>query len=394
MLWLKRLLPVVIIGAALVLAVAMNALRDTPAKRPRVHPSPSVEVLPVVFAPLQLTVRSQGTVTPRRQIEWASEVAGRVTWVSPAFVEGSAVEAGTPLLELDDTEYRAAVAQAGSALADARLALAEERAESQRGEAYRAQQSVPAGGSLRQPKLQQVEAMVEAAQEQLEKARQDLARTHITAPFDGVIDGKQVDLGQYVGNGAVLFRLLGTDVAEVRLPVTAGDIGYIAHRDVGTENPPQVTLTATIGNQRQQWAGVIARTEQRVDPQTRTFYVVAQVQQPYSRELHAAPLVLGMFVDARIEGRTLEHGMRLPRTAVHDDRYVYVVEDGRLQRRDIPIYRHEHDTVIIAEGLSAGDRVVVNRLDLMVDGMSVTPSVRETAAVAEAAGVDDTGVAN
>lgn len=371
-LWLKRALPLVIIAVALLVASLMNAQQDAPVRQPKAPPSPAVDVAPVVFAPMRLWVKSQGTVMPRQQIEWASEVAGRVVWVSPDFVDGNRVDAGAVLLRLDDTEYRAAVAQAESTLADARLAMAEERAELRRGTAYHAQQSDTASGSLRQPKMQQVEARVAAAEEQLKKVQQDLARTEITAPFAGVIDGKAADLGQYVSSGAVLFALSGTDVAEVRLPVTAGDIGFIDHAAIGSGHPPRVLLQASLGNQQQLWEATLVRTENRVDAELRTFYVVAELQRPYDKTQFETPLVLGMFVDARIEGKNIPAGMRLPRNAVHDDNFVYVVEQGRLQRREIPIYRHEHDSVIVTKGIEAGERVAISRLDLMVEGMPVT----------------------
>lgn len=379
-LWLTRLLPLGIVAAALLLAFAMTASRPQHEKQPRVHPRPAVDVTQVQFEPLQLYVKSQGTVTPRKQIEWASEVSGRVIWVSPQFVDGNAVAAGAPLLRLDDTEYRAAVANAESALADARLALAEERAETRRGNAYRAQHSDADSSNLRQPKMQQVEAQEAAAREQLKKARQDLARTEISAPFAGVIANKAVDLGQYVSGGSVLFELLGTEVAEVRLPVTAGDIGFIDHAAIGTDAPPKVRLQAVLGSEAQVWEATLVRTERRVDPDMRTFNVIAEVKRPYDKSLHPTPLVLGMYVDARIDGRLLPAGMRLPRNAIHDDRYVYLVRDGQLKRQPIPIYRHEHDSVILTQGIEEGDRVAVNRLELMVDGMEVTPVAVDSAA--------------
>lgn len=387
-LWFKRLLPVFVIAVAVGIAWLMMSQPPHPPRQAKIHPSPNVDVVAAAFKPLQLYVKSQGTVAPRQQIEWASEVAGRVVWVSPAFLDGNRVAAGTVLLRLDDTEYRAAVADAESVLADARLALAEEQEETRRGAAYRVQQPDTASSSLRQPKLQQVEARVSAAEEQLQKARQDLARTEIAAPFNGVIDAKAVDLGQFVAGGTVLFNLLGTDVAEIRLPVTAGDIGFIDHAAMQSDTPPKVLLKAVLGSEDQQWQATLVRTEQRVDPELRTFYVVAEVPDPYNLDqpaLHKTPLVLGMFVNARIEGRLVQEAMRLPRNAVHDDQFVYLVENGHLKRQDITIYRHEHDSVIVTRGFAAGDKIAITRLDLMVEGMDVTPVVDGNAALADAA---------
>jgi hypothetical protein len=57
--------------------------------------------------------------------------------------------------------------------------------------------------------------------------------------------------------------------------------------------------------------------EQRVDEQTRVFYVVAEVDHPYDEDLHSQPLFLGLFVEAEIAGLPIEYGTPIPRSAFY-----------------------------------------------------------------------------
>ncbi len=370
--WLKRLLPVAIIVVAVLIAQAMIALQTAPAKKPNVQPSPNVEVRTIKNEPLTLSVRSQGTVGARRTIEWASEVAGRVIWVSPDFVEGAHVEAGTLLMKLDPTDYQVALAEAEANVADANLSLTEERNEFRRGTTYRANNNQSAAASLRQPKLALVEARYKAAEEKLKQAKADLVATEIRAPFDAVVDNKQVDLGQYVSSNAVLFTLYSTNTAEVRLPVTAAEIYFIEAIPAEGAELPRVELSASFGVNRQQWQGRLVRIERRVDANTRTFFVVADVDQPYNTEKYPIPLSVGIFVDAVIDGITVDKGVRIPRSALHGDRFVYVVDNGTLVSRAVTVARRERDAIVISDGLEDGDQVVMTKLDLMVEGMQIT----------------------
>lgn len=383
--WVKRLLPVAIIILALLIGRVLVALQAEPVKKPKVQPSPNVEILTVERGPLQLLVNSQGTVAAKRTVAWASEVAGRVIWVAPEFVEGAEVSAGTPLLKLDTTDYRVAVAEAEASLADANLALTEEMNEYRRGTTYRANNQQAASADLRQPKLAQVEAKVKAAEERLRQAKLDLGHTEIKAPFAAVIDKKAVDLGQYVAVNSTLFHLLGLDSAEVRLPITATDIGFLpGFITTMTDARPAVTLTADFGPLKQQWQGELVRVERRIDTDTRTYFAVVEVQKPYDTSLHASPLTVGLFVDALIEGITVNDSVRIPRQALHDDHFVYLVENQRLQRREVAVLRHEKGVVVVSEGLHNGDQLVMTKLDLMVDGMKVTAVPAKSKVVAAA----------
>jgi multidrug efflux pump subunit AcrA (membrane-fusion protein) len=166
-------------------------------------------------------------------------------------------------------------------------------------------------------------------------------------------------------------RLLGTDIAEVRLPILASDMPFIRASPSADGKWPTVVFTAVRGSSELRWPGRVTRLEKRVDEQTRVFHLVAEVREPYNNPPGAEPFSAGLFVEATIEGIEIPNSVRIPRSALHTGGFVFVVENKRLQKRTVGVLRREQDSLIINEGLSAGDLLVLSRLGLMVEGGTV-----------------------
>jgi len=348
-----RLLPLLILVAAVLAAWFIINLRADLPRKERVNVVPLVNVVSVEPGPIRVLIHSQGTVTPKREIDLVSEAAGRVVWVSPTFVTGGIVSKGEPLIRIDPIDYEVAVSEARANLASANLSLAEVKV------------------VIRRAAIEEGEARVAAAKAELRLAQADLANTEITAPFKAVIDTKLVDLGQYVTSGLGVMRLLSIDSVEVRMPIVASDRAFIDTGQITDSDQAPIIFSAQFGEHQQKWAGQLTRIENRVDKLTRVFYVVGEVSEPYNDKLHGMPLSVGLFVEAEIEGIKLSHATRLPESALHEQSYVYLASNGYLNRRRVHVVRREKESVIISEGLQSGDQVVLSRLDLMVEGLPV-----------------------
>jgi RND family efflux transporter MFP subunit len=351
--WIRRLLPLLVIATAVAMALVMIKSRPELPRRESVPVIALVDVMTAEPGPVAVTVHSRGTVAARMDIELVTEVSGRVVWVAPEFVEGGAVSQGATLLRIDPIDYEVALSAAHAAVASAKLSLAEVQV------------------VVKRAAIEEAEAQVKAARDRLRQAEADLANTAIVAPFDAIIDIKRADLGQFVQAGSPLMRLLGTASVEVRLPLLASDVPFIRYGRSADGSWPEATLTARFGAIERSWPARLVRLEQRVDEQTRVFYLVAEVDAPYDATRHPWPLSLGLFVEADIRGAAIPLATRLPRAALHDGDSVYILEQGSMRKRAVTVLRREQDSVIVGAGLSSGDQVILTRLDLMVDGMPV-----------------------
>ncbi len=376
------------------LALSWLLLTGKPAPEPQELPPravPMVDVATVDPAPAALSVTTQGTVQPQREIDLVSRVAGQVESVAKDFAAGSFFREGSLLVAIEDVDYELMIARMESQVAAARQRVAEEE-----GRALQAQREWRDLGNsqanalfLREPQLASAQASLRAAEAELAAALLDLERTRITAPFDGRISEKFVDAGQYVTPGARIARVYSTRSMEVRLPLTDRQVALIdlpLHYRAGGDSPemPAVSLRATFGGRDWTWQGRIVRTDASVDESTRVVYAVAEVTEPFAPgpSGERPPLVPGLFVHATIEGRSLPAVVGLPRSALRSDDTVMLVDAGQqLEPRAVSVLQSEGGRVWV-QGLKRGDRVVVREPAAIVAGMRV--EVNEVARIAGA----------
>jgi len=392
--------------AVLVLALCVTAVmfaqrRSTPAERAEL-PAPLVEVVRAEPQTVRFRVAAQGTVEPRTESDLVAEVAGRIVWVSPDLSSGGFFTQGEPLVRIDPRDYQVALEGARAALgrAESQLTLTTSTLERQR--------SMHARGISSQARMDDAvhahanaQAGVLEAHVAVRRAQLDLERTRIRALFAGRVREKRVDLGQFVGRGAPLARVYSIDVAEVRLPVRDADLADLdlplgfpegAGPDVASPPPgPAVELSATVAGQRRVWHGRIVRSEGARDPRTRMLNLVAEVADPYVRggDPGRAPLPIGIFVDASIEGRRVDGVFEVPRAALRRHGELWVVDDtGHLRIRQVSPLRSDREHSWLGAGVAAGERIVVSPLEIATDGMAVR--VREAAPVARDTARDPT----
>ncbi len=340
-----------ILAIAALFAKELVNSREPLNAKPRQSKPPLVQVHTLEQQGARITLRSHGTVQAKTSLQLTSDVAGRVIWVNPALVTGVIMPPDTPIARIDKTQYELALAQAQLALRDAELSLADAHTR------FKTQ-------SPRHPQIRRSEAQVAAAKAQIKKARTDLSRTEIKLPVEALVTGKQVALGQYVAPGTVLASLQAVDEVEIALPVSPEELELLrTASDASIELKP-------VNKQSGSWTARLARLNQQLDPNTRVAYAVASVSKPYELPV---PLRIGQFVEAGIQGITLDDGFRVPTSALFENSHVYrVLDNNQLERVNIELIRQEARSAVIRGELSAGDRLVLSRLDIMSDGMSVS----------------------
>lgn len=375
-------LPVFVL--AVCLAVGVMLIRTAP-KAERRLPAPvipTVEVLTAKQSSYVVTIKSQGTVTPRTESTLIPEISGQVVGVSINFHTGGFFVVGEVLLEIDPRNYENSVVVAQADLAQARAGLDEERArvdQALRDWEVLKLSETPNDLALRKPQLKSAQAVVAAAEARLEQANINLGRTKIRAPYAGLVLEKQVGVGQYVSPGNILAKIYAIDFVEIRLPLTNNQLAFLnlpeSYRNetaaIAQDSFPVVDLIAQVGQQTHLWQGRIVRSEGAIDTQSQQIFVIAQVDDPYARH-HGIPLKVGQFVEAQIRGAALNGVFVLPRRVLRRNNEVMVVgDDDTMERRQVEVVWSDNNEVVINRGLTEGDRISLTPLPYAISGTKV-----------------------
>jgi RND family efflux transporter MFP subunit len=324
-----------------------------------------------------LDVQTQGEVRARTAIDLVAQVSGRVTSVSPEYIEGGHFDAETVLLTIDDSDYQLALREAEAAVAASELSV--EQALADADVARKQLRDLPNASdlSLKKPQIAEARARREAARAGLALARRNLERTKIRLPFDGRVASTNVHIGEVIAAGTSLGQVFSTDRVEVRLALSDSQlaalglpIGYAASGD----EAPIVRFSAEVAGATQRWEGRLTRIDAAIDPETRLIYATAAVDDPYgaSRSEQGMPLAVGLFVQAEIRGRTLTGAVQIPAKGLRPGNKLYVVDSsGLLDIRDAKVEYLNAEHAVLSGGLRPGERLVVSALRNPISGMAL-----------------------
>ncbi|RXE95534.1 efflux RND transporter periplasmic adaptor subunit [Pseudoalteromonas sp. PS5] len=365
------ILPVAVLAVGIAAAVAMSAMKQPPEEKPEEITLPLVQVQPIEVAPVRLNVSSYGVVAPKYSTELVAQVSGQVIDLDEKFVKGGFVKEGDILARIDPNDYEAALIEAEASLAQASSALEIEQAQVQVAKAEwqritaNANEKIPSELYLRKPQLAEKLARFKAAQAAVKRAKRNLERTYIRAPYDAIIESRTVSLGSVVNPGNGFGKLNATSVAEVRLPVADKELQYLPQQGVGAE----VMLTADVAGQSMSWKGQIVRSEGVIDNKSRMTYLVAQVEQPYSHLLK--PLRFGAYINAEIQGLLIENATLIPHHLVKSGRVATLDDQDKLSYKKLNIIREYNGMVVVNNGVSAGQQLITSALDYPSEGMQL-----------------------
>ena len=217
---------------------------------PRSESGAVVEVVEVQTSEESVSVVARGTVLPARQVALGPEVGGKIRWISEDAIPGGRFAKGDLLVRIDPNEYRLAVEQQFAAVdsAQTQLEIEESRKKNRRARVgnfsrsrakrARARRSRSASLKFGAPKVN-----LKAAESGLARAKLNVSRTQIRAPFNAMIQQRSADVGQMVAPGTPLLTLVGTDAAWVQISVPVERLAWIDVPGVGGTASSPVTVS-------------------------------------------------------------------------------------------------------------------------------------------------------
>jgi len=380
--------PVLVVALGAGIYATLQWAKPEPEKKEDPPRPLSVFVEPVEQTNIALTVETSGEVRARTEVDIVAQVAGRVVSVSDEFTEGGMVSPGTTLITIEDTDYRFALLQAEAVVAGAEVGVQQALAMANVARKQLRNANNASDLALKKPQVAQAKATLKAAKADLAQAQTNLSRTQISLPFYGRIINTSVGVGQYIIAGTPLGKAFSTDVVEIRLPLNdaqlaslALPIGYIA----GDAGLP-VELGAIVAGKQQSWYGRLKRLDASIEVETRMLYGIVEVFSPYETNVsqHGMPLAVGLYVNAKIEGREINNAVVIPRDALRAGNQVYVINDkGRLEVRRVTVTHSSAREAIIASGLKHSERVIISSIRNPIQGMALEAlqqTYKETAA--------------
>ena len=377
------LIAAVIIGVSLGLAWFLIDRAPEPARTEPPPQIPFAQTARVTAVSGTIPVYGAGSVRPSAEIDVAPQVGGRVVWVDPGFQSGGRVKAGQTLFRLEEADYLYRVQEARASLAARRVALLQEEEQAaiarDQFELYSRRQGEtpsPAAANpltLREPQLEAARAALGRDEALLAAADLALARTRVTAPFDGFVREESVGVGQIVAPGQPVGRLFAAAAVEVVVPVTNAEAELIPglwDLEPGDgDRRVAVRVVARYGGGTHAWQGYVDRGETTVDERTRTVDVIVRVPDPFAGG--NPPLLVGAFVEVEIAGLRLDRYFKVPRAALRAGNEVWVAGAGLVSIVPVQVLQRGDDEVFVTGGLESGQAVITGGVQFATEGMRV-----------------------
>lgn len=376
---IRSVLLLTIVGATVIISRYWLLNRPVAERQKPRHEAVLVDIEPIVLGEEQVIIRTLGTVIPALKIQLAARVSGQITDVSPSFIPGGIFKEGEMMLQVDKRDYELALTQQ-----EANLVRAESDVHIEMGQQSVAQkeyellmENVEAPDLdllLRKPQLASKEAAVDIAKSALDKAKLDLQRTVIAAPFNATVLSRTVDKGAYVAPGGSLATLVGTDMFWIEVSVPVNELSRINFPGPEKEygSAARVCNSGAWGEAYYR-EGYVERLAPDLEPEGRMARLLVSVADPLllkTKDDAAHALLLDSFVRVLIEGESVRDAARFSRTYLHDNNTIWIMrEDNTLEIRKVSIAWSVEDEVFVSEGLHDGEQLVTSALAAPVEGM-------------------------
>ena len=404
---MRIIVPIVVLAASIAVAAFLISNRPELARAPPEERSWVVDAVEVAYGELHPDLSVFGEVIAGREVEMRALVAGPVAALGEDFVEGGSVRKGELLVAIDPFDNQAILDERTAELAEARARaqeiLTSSQAESEaldreleqaemiaddvaRFEALRERGTVSqkalddallALSRQREAvivrrnafaswaaKLTQQNAIIDRHEVGVRRARRDLDRTRLVAPFDGYLLEISAAVGKRLSVNDQVARLIAAELLEVHINLSDAQFGRLLGEGGLRGRPARVVWT--VGPRSIAAEAVIERTGARIDPTSGGVPVYARLK---GIDLQS-PLRPGAFVEVQLKDRRYSDVARLPDSALYGDT-VYAIEGDRLAARRVEVIAHYGADIVVRGDLRDGDRVAITRFTEIADGVKV-----------------------
>jgi len=374
---------IVIISIALIIGavginrvLVMTAPKASKNKPPRM--ATLVETRALKNSNETVVLELTGTVVPAEAVILSARVGGEIVSMSADFIDGGLLEKGAAILKIDPVDYRLARAETKSKLETARSAykmeLGRQDVAQREWELLKTNDATEQEKelALRIPQLGASKAALEAAEATFKKANLNLSRTQVSAPFNAIVLSRDVNIGsQATASSGRLASLAGTDAYWIKVSIAVDRLSWL---DIpGSE----VKVLSSSGAVRE---GRVIKLLGNLEEKGRMARLLVEVKDPLCllpENSDKKPLLIGEFIRAKVSGRVLENVYSIPRNALHDDRFIWIAQNDKLDIREIEVLWRDAQQVLVRDGLADGDQLIVSDMTTPIQGVDINTGKKD-----------------
>ena len=352
-----------------------NATREPAGAEGRRRPTATVAFAVASRADIPIRLDALGTVTPVAMATVRPQVSGVITNIY--YHEGQVVKQGEPLVQIDARPFQLALNQATAQLARDEAELENARVILERNRTLLAQDSIAKQDvDTQAATVKQLIGTVESDRAAIGTARLNLTYSKVVAPISGRLGLRPVDIGNYVATGDTtgVATITQVEPIDVAFTLPADSVTPVQKRvGAGAVLPATVldrSRTSTLGT------GTFLTLDNQIDTQTGTVRAKARFDNPNGL------LFPNQFVNVQLQLDTLDAAVVVPASSIRhgpQGDFVYVIaQDDTAHIRNVKVGPALEDRTSVASGLQAGERVVTEGGDRLVDGSVVRLPARQT----------------
>jgi membrane fusion protein, multidrug efflux system len=345
---------------------------------PTAPPPPDVKVAVVLQKDVPIYVENVGETVGASDIEIRARVEGFLDSVN--FQEGTFVKKGQLLYRIDPQPLRAALAQSRGQLAEAQARLAKAQQDVARYKPLVEKNAISKEEYDTSVSAEQAaSASVDAAKASAKDAELNLGYTNVYSPIDGLVGKTQVKPGNLVGRGENTLLTVVSNIESIHVRSNVSERDYLRlarakgatpkDSDRSTDNFELVLADGSVHNSK----GRLVYADRAVDPQTGTLAIEASFPNP---DHVIRP---GQYARLRAAIDEKKDAILVPQVAVQELQGTYSVavvgSDNKVTLRPVQASDRIGSLWVIDSGLKAGEKIVVEGLQKVRDGVTVNPTV-------------------